>query len=114
MAFAYADLPLIVNQTDEVRGSTVQVMWEKVSCPAHATTKYVVYYREVLTTGSGENWSGINVPRGATRYDLQLSCFKEYEIAVSTWNANKALPKKRWRVRTGEGISEYCEQRKPT
>lgn len=101
----------MVNHSDEVSGSIVHVMWEKASCPAHANaTTYAVYYREELRTGSRGQWSTVNISGGATHHDLQLHCFKEYEIAVAYWDANGALPNKRWKVKTGVGTSQVMEQ----
>ena len=52
-----------------------------------------------------------------TRYDLNLSCHKEYEIAMTAWNSTAETPLKAlnhnnmWRVRTFGGdvikISKY-------
>ena len=66
---------------------------------------YVVYYREVLERGSRGQWNTVNVSRGVTHYDLQLKCFKEYEITVTSWNTDRALPSKLWGVKTGVGVS---------
>ncbi len=105
----------MVNHSDEVSGSIVHVMWEKASCPAHVNvTAYAVYYREVLKTGSRGNWNTVNVSGGATRFDLQLQCFKEYEIAVTNSNTNGALPNKRWKVKTGVGTSSNLSRQDPT
>ena len=97
MFFLCTDFPLIVNQTDEVSGSTDEVTWEQSSCPF---VMHVVYYREVTRAG-GSGWSTVNASRGATHYNLQLECFKEYEIAVT--NRNTSLPSKLWKVKTGTG-----------
>ena len=99
---AYAGFPLTVNRREEVSGNIVKIMWEKASrCPANITVTYTVYYREVLRTGSRGKWNAVSVLKGATQYDLQLKCFKEYEIAVT--NTKRALPRKRWKVKTGVG-----------
>lgn len=94
------DFPLVINQPDEVSGSTVEVTWEQPSCPVAMNVVYYIYYREVTRTGRS-GWNTVNVSRGVTHYNLQLECFKEYEIAVT--NRKTSLPSKLWKVKTGTG-----------
>jgi len=36
----------------------------------------------------------------ADYYNLELECFKEYEVAVTGWGARTLKP---WKVKTGQG-----------
>ena len=63
---------------------------------------YTVYYREVKPENNTGIWKAVNVSRFADHYNLELKCFKEYEVAVTGagWGARTFKP---WRVRTGQG-----------
>lgn len=95
----YRDIPLIINHADEVSGSTVEVTWEQ---PSRPVSENVIFYREINRAGRGE-WNSVNVSRNATRCNVQLECFKKYELTVSTWCAHTRLPSKLWKVKTGKG-----------
>ena len=45
-------------------------------------------------------WKVVNVLRFAGHYNLELKCFKEYEVAVTGWGARTLKP---WKVKTGQG-----------
>lgn len=45
VCFVFVDLPVIINQRKEVKGSTVQIYWEQGSCNAAINT---VFYREAV------------------------------------------------------------------
>ena len=40
------------------------------------------------------------LPGFADHYNLELKCFKEYEVAVTGWGARSFKP---WKVKTGQG-----------
>ena len=61
---------------------------------------YAAYYREVRPGNNTSMWKVVNVSRFADHYNLELKCFKEYEVAVTGWGARTLTP---WRVKTGQG-----------
>ena len=90
---------LFTNQTKEVKGRTVTVRWEQASsCSAVMYTQ--VYYREVKPGNNPIIWKVVFVSRFADHYNLELECFKEYEVAVSGWGTRIFKP---WKVKTGQG-----------
>jgi len=62
---------------------------------------YFVYYREVKPGNTPSIWKVVNVSRLADHYNLELDCFKEYEVAVTGWGARTFKP---WKVKTGQGM----------
>ncbi|KAJ7323431.1 hypothetical protein OS493_031628 [Desmophyllum pertusum] len=102
----YKGIPLITDQTNEVPGKFVTVKWKprfEGACPADM---YTVYYREVKIA----EWKSRNVSKDVTQYDIELECFKEYEIAVTaTWRRNGETPldnSMHWKVKTGRDFPE--------
>ncbi|KAL9987753.1 hypothetical protein ACROYT_G002109 [Oculina patagonica] len=93
--------PIIVNRTKEVKESVVVVKWKP--CTA---SLFTIYYREVFSEIGKSHWDGVNVSGHEIRYDLNLSCRKEYEIAMTAWNSTAESPlkslnnSKMWRVTT--------------
>ncbi|XP_078357420.1 uncharacterized protein LOC144642321 isoform X2 [Oculina patagonica] len=93
--------PVIVNRKKEVKGSVVVVKWKP--CTA---SLFTIYYREVFSEIGKSHWDGVNVSGHEIRYDLNLSCRKEYEIAMTAWNSTAETPlkslnnSKMWRVTT--------------
>ncbi|XP_078358616.1 uncharacterized protein LOC144643290 isoform X2 [Oculina patagonica] len=94
--------PIIVNRTKEVKGGVVVAKWKP--CTA---SLFTIYYREVFSETDKSQWIGrVNVSGHDTRYDLKLSCRKEYEIAITAWNSTAETPlkaldqSKMWRVTT--------------
>ena len=61
---------------------------------------YTLYYREVKPENNTGIWKVVNVSRFADHYNLELKCFKEYEVALTGWGDRKFKP---WRVKTGQG-----------
>ena len=59
-----------------------------------------VYYREVTPENNTGIWNSVIVPQFADRYNLELKCFKEYEVGVTGWGARTL---KQWKVKTGQG-----------
>ena len=99
----HVGVPLMKHQTVKVPGKHVNVKWKTTfegACPAD---KYTVYYREVNL----RQWKLRHVPKGIAQCDLQLECFKEYDVAVTaTWTRNVETPindSTRWKVVTGQG-----------
>ncbi|XP_022786928.1 uncharacterized protein LOC111327089 [Stylophora pistillata] len=92
----YKDYPLIINVTlTDAKRNTVNVEWEPPSCPADIKM-YFVCYREIYS----RDWTTIGISSNVTSYHLQLESSREYEIAVTTREINKDLPRNLWRVRT--------------
>ena len=60
---------------------------------------YTVHYREVKPE-SNAGREVVNVSRFVDHYNLELKCFKEYEVAVTGWEARTFKP---WKVKTGQG-----------
>ncbi len=95
----FVGFSLFINQTKEIRGSTVKVTWKQELCSSHAVL--YVYYREVLPGINARRWEDVRVPQLANHYNLELKCFKQFEIAVTE---RKALDKLNpWKVKTGQG-----------
>jgi len=88
---------LVTNQRKEVKGRTVTIRWEQESC---SVDSYTVHYRELKPGINTFFWKVVNVPRFADHYNLELECFKEYEVAVAGWGARTLKPSK---VITGRG-----------
>ena len=61
---------------------------------------YTVYYREVKQGDNTGVWEVVNVSRFADHYNLELICFKKYEVAVAGWGSRTFKP---WKVKTGQG-----------
>jgi len=88
---------LITNQTKEVKGRTLTIRWEQRSCPVNI---YTVHYRQWKPGNNASIWKVVNVSRFVDYYNLELECFKEYEVAVTGWGARTLKP---WKVKTGQG-----------
>ena len=96
--------PVIANRTKEVKGSVVVVKWKKyMNCIA---ALFTIYHREVFSENDKSHWIGVNVSGHKTRHDLNLSCRKKYEIAITAWYSTAEMPlkalnySKMWRVTT--------------
>ena len=98
----FVDFPLIINQKTEVKGRTVKVRLKEGSCSP--CDIYTVYYREVIPGNNASRWKAVNASRFVNPYNLELQCFKQYEIAVARWKAAEKL--KPWKVKTGQGKKE--------
>lgn len=99
-------ISVVTDQINKVPGKLVTVTWNPLFegvCPAD---KYTVYYREVKSA----RWKSRDVFKNVTQYDLELECFKEYELAVTaTWRRNGETPINKsthWKVKTGQGKTE--------
>ena len=86
---------------------------------------FTIYNREVFSETEKSSWNGFNVSGHETRYELNLGCSKEYEIAMTAWNSTAETPlealnhSKMWIVKTlggndnhmyaiyGSGLLEY-------
>ena len=79
-----AGVPVIKNRTEEVTGATVVVKWEPPLDGACPVDQYKVYYSEVILQAENKNWSSVTVNRNTTSYTIQLTCGREYEIAVTS------------------------------
>ncbi|XP_078344448.1 uncharacterized protein LOC144630040 [Oculina patagonica] len=89
--------PTIINQTNKVEGSVVEVIWKPC-----AASLFTIYYREVLS----DNWKKVNVSGQEIRHHVNLGCGKEYEIAMTAWRSTAETPFKAlnsgrmWRLTT--------------
>lgn len=89
-----------------VPGKHVMVKWKRIfegQCPSD---NFFVYYKEVNST----QWKFRNVSKGANQYDLELECFKKYDVAVTAERSqnseNVEAPRdasNHWKVLTGQG-----------
>ena len=72
-------------------------------CPI---VKYTVYYREVIFLDVKSKWHLVTLNGNETSCTLQLSCGKEYDVAVTSWNAHSESnlsDSKIWNFKTGGG-----------
>lgn len=90
--------PTIVNRTNKVEGSVVEVAWNPC-----AASLFTIYYKEDLS----DNWKKVNVSGQEIRHHVNLSCGKKYEIAMTAWRSTAETPLKAalnsgrlWRVTT--------------
>ena len=101
--------PLMTQETVHVPGRHVMVRWMRTfegQCPP---VNYTVYYKEV----NSKDWNfRVNVPKGVDQYDLELECFKAYDVAVNARlsenliNVTEEAPRdagNHWKVLTGQG-----------
>ena len=101
----YLDFPLIVNL--KVAERNVNITWLPVLKGECHVSGYLVYYRKVISEVNTCQWNVINVSRyNATNHNLELQCYMEYELTVTTQSANGDTPlnqSKLWRVKTEGG-----------
>lgn len=96
----------MTQKTVSVPGKHVMVKWKRIfegQCPSD---NFFVYYKEVNST----QWKFRNVSKGANQYDLELECFRKYDVAVTAEKSqnseNVEAPRdasNHWRVLTGQG-----------
>ena len=98
---------LIVNL--KVSESNVNITWLpafKGECHVHVFG-YLIYYREVIREVNTSQWNVVSLSQyNATNYNLQLQCYREYEITLTAQSANGETPvnqSKLWKVKTGGG-----------
>ena len=101
----YLDSPQIVNL--KVAERNINITWLPVLKGECHVSGYLVYYRKVISEVNTEQWNVVNVsPYNATNHNLQLQCYMEYEITVTTQSAKGHTPLKQsklWKVKTGGG-----------
>ena len=103
------DFPQIVNL--KVAGGTVSITWLPAITPAVKgechVFGYLIYYRKVTSEVNTGLWDVVHVSQyNATKYSLQLQCYREYEITVTAQGANGEIPlnqSKLWKAKTGGG-----------
>ena len=104
--FNLLGVPTIVNKNKEVEGRIVEVTWEPPLEGACPVVRYTVHYREVILPPGTSTWTSVNINRNATSYTLHLNCMKEYEIAVTSFNAHRESvlnDSQIWKFKTGGG-----------
>ena len=105
----YLDFPQIVNVS--VKESNVNISWLPAFEGECQTFWYTVYYRKVTSEGTRGQWISVNVSQpNTTNYNLQLQCYREYEITVTAWSANGETPLNQtelWKVKTRGGKYSY-------
>jgi len=97
---------VIRNKVKEVAGTTIAVSWEPPLEGACPVMSYNVYYREVILQAAKSKWTTVTVGRTTTSYTLYLNCWKEYEIAVTSLNADGESnfhDSNTWKLRTRGG-----------
>ena len=71
----------------EVTGGSVLVKWEPPLERICAVKQYKVYYREIISQANKDEWNSVTVDKNARSYILHLHCWKEYEIAVTSFSS---------------------------
>ena len=101
----HLDFPQMVNL--KVAGRNVSITWLPVvkgECPDFW---YHIYYRKVISEVNTGLWNVAHVFQyNATNYNLQLQCYREYEITLTAKSANGETPlnqSKLWKVKTEGG-----------
>ena len=83
------------------------IKWDPLFEGACPPDQYKVYYRDVNLVA----WESHNLSGKVFQYDLELKCFKEYELAVTaSWRRSTETPLKnsrKWKVKTGKGTETY-------
>lgn len=101
----HLDFPQIVNL--KVAGRDVNITWLPAFKGECYDFWYLIYYRNVISEGYTGLWDVRNVSQyNATNYNLQLQCYKEYEITVTAQSANGETPlnqSKPFKVKTEGG-----------
>ena len=101
----YLDFPQIVNL--KVAERNVNITWLPAFKGECHVSGYLVYYRKVISEVNIGQWNKAIVSRyNATNHKLQLQCYMEYEITVTTQSTNGDTPLnggKLWKVKTGGG-----------
>ena len=68
---------------------------------------YLIYFRKVISEVNTSKWNVVNLSQyNATKHNLQLQCYTEYEITVTAQSANGETPlnqSKLWKIKTGGG-----------
>ena len=103
---------MILNKVKEVAGAMVVVRWEPPLEGACPIVGYNVYYREDFSQTKESKWKLVNVNRTAASYTFHLECWKEYEIAVTSFNAageSDINDSGIWKLRTGKGTNSVPE-----
>ena len=102
---SHLDFPEIENL--KVAGRSINVTWLPAFKGECHNFWYLIYYRKVNSEVNTGQWNVLNVSQyHATNYNLQLQCYKEYEIIVTAQSANGETPvnqSKLWKVKTEGG-----------
>jgi len=101
----YLDFPPIVNL--KVAGRNVSITWLPVVKGECHVFGYFIYYRKVISEVNTGLWDVVHVSQyNATNYTVQLQCYREYEMTVTTQIVNGETPlnqTKLWKVKTEAG-----------
>ena len=101
----FLDFPQIVNL--KVSESNVNITWLPAFKGECHVFGYLIYYRKVIREVNTSKWNVVSLSQyKATNYNLQLHCYREYEITVTAQSANGETPvnqSKLWKVKTGGG-----------
>ena len=99
------DFPQIINL--KVAERNVSITWLPAVKGECRDLWYLVYYRKVISEVNTGLWDVVHVSQyNATNYNLQLQCYREYEITVTAQSANGETPlnqSKLWKVKTEGG-----------
>ena len=102
----FLEFPLIVNL--KVSERNVNITWLpafKGEC--HVFGYLLIYYRKVIREVNTSQWNVVSLSQyNATNYNLQLQCYREYEITVTAQSANGETPvnqSKLWKIKTEGG-----------
>ena len=108
LLYIFLDFPQIVNL--KVVEDNVNITWELPFERECHVFGYLIYYRKVISKVSTSKWNVVNLSQyNATKHNLQLQCYTEYEITVTAQSANGETPlnqSKLWKIKTGGGKKE--------
>ena len=96
---SFVGAPVIVNKSKEVTGRTVLVKWQ----PPMESRCTVVQYNVNWLAEKG-HWNSITVSGNTTSYTLDLECWKQYEITITSfysYGGSDKVDSKIWNFKTG-------------
>ena len=103
--FNLDQFPQIVNL--KVAGRNVSITWLPAVKGECHVFEYLIYHRKVISEVNTGLWDVVHVSQyNATNYNLQLQCYRQYEITVTAQSANGETPlnqSKLWKVKTEGG-----------
>ena len=77
----------------KVAGRNVSITWLPAVKGECRDLWYHIYYRKVISEVNKGLWGVVYVSQyNATNYNLQLQCYREYEITVTAQSANGETP----------------------
>ena len=87
------------------------VKWEPPVERICRVVQYRISYREVILQAEKDHWNSITVSRNTTSYTVDLACWKQYEITVSSfysYGGNDKVDSNIWNFKTGTKGKGWC------